>query len=76
MPYHVDVVSCLFPHNIYFTVTKEALGNSQSEWPFDQPFWMILNLAVGGAWGGDPTAGDYPYSMSVDWVRVYQDANL
>lgn len=60
--------------NVYFTVTKAALGSSQAEWPFDQPFWLILNLAVGGAWGGDPTGGTYPSVMQVDWVRVYQDA--
>lgn len=59
--------------NVYFTVTKEQLGDSEAEWPFDQPFWMILNLAVGGAWGGDPSGGSYPYSVEVDWVRVYQD---
>lgn len=70
-----EKLSFYVDNDIYFTVTKEALGSSQAEWPFDQPFWMILNLAVGGAWGGDPSGGDYPYSMSVDWVRVYQDAN-
>jgi beta-glucanase (GH16 family) len=58
---------------VYFTVTKSALGSSPSEWPFDQPFWLILNLAVGGAWGGNPTGGTYPSTMQVDWVRVYQD---
>lgn len=58
---------------VYFTVTKAALGSTQAQWPFDQPFWLILNLAVGGAWGGDPTGGIYPYSMQVDWVRVYKD---
>jgi beta-glucanase (GH16 family) len=59
--------------DIFFTVTKEALGSTEEEWPFDQPFWLILNLAVGGAWGGDPTGGDYPYTLEVDWVRVYED---
>ncbi|MGC6486248.1 MAG: glycoside hydrolase family 16 protein [Planctomycetota bacterium] len=41
--------------------------------PFDQPFHLILNLAVGGRWAGPPddeTA--FPQRMSVDWVRVYQ----
>lgn len=59
--------------SVYFTVTKAALGGTQAQWPFDQPFWLILNLAVGGAWGGDTTGGSYPYSMQVDWVRVYMD---
>ncbi len=58
---------------VYFTVTKAALGSAPSQWPFDQPFWLILNLAVGGAWGGDPAGGTYPSTMQVDWVRVYQD---
>jgi beta-glucanase (GH16 family) len=57
---------------VFFTVTKSTLGSSQSEWPFDQPFWLILNLAVGGAWGGDPSGGTYPSTMQVDWVRVHQ----
>lgn len=44
------------------------------EWPFDGDFFLILNLAVGGDWGGaqgvDPQ--DYPTAMEVDYVRVYQ----
>lgn len=60
----------------FLTLTKLELGDSEAEWPFDQPFWMILNLAVGGSWGGDPSGGDYPYSLQVDWVRVYQDQAL
>ena len=44
------------------------------EWPFDGDFFLILNLAVGGGWGGlqgvDPL--DYPTSMEIDYVRVYQ----
>ncbi len=57
----------------FFTVTKAEMGDTEAEWPFDQPFWLILNLAVGGPYGGDPTDGDYPYTMQVDWVRVYED---
>jgi beta-glucanase (GH16 family) len=41
--------------------------------PFDQRFHLILNLAVGGAWPGDPDAKtDFPATMLVDWVKVYQ----
>jgi beta-glucanase (GH16 family) len=43
-------------------------------WPFDQRFYLILNLAVGGNWGGqkgvDPSI--WPRRMEVDYVRVYQ----
>jgi beta-glucanase (GH16 family) len=44
------------------------------EWPFDGDFFLILNLAVGGDWGGAEgvASEDYPTSMEIDYVRVYQ----
>ncbi|MDP3801402.1 glycoside hydrolase family 16 protein [Brevundimonas sp.] len=43
-------------------------------WPFDQPFQLILNIAVGGDWGGAEGIDDavFPQRMEVDWVRVWQ----
>jgi len=56
----------------YFTFKNT--GKDYKEWPFDQPFYLILNLAVGGNWGGregvDPLI--WPQRMEVDYVRVYQ----
>lgn len=63
-------------NNYYLTINKEDIGNSESEWPFDQPFWIILNQAVGGAWGGTPDNSLYPHTTEVDWVRVYKDVAL
>ncbi|WP_375103743.1 carbohydrate binding domain-containing protein [Paenibacillus sp. RS8] len=40
--------------------------------PFDRPFYMILNLAVGGDWPGDPAADFKSDKMYVDYVRVYK----
>jgi beta-glucanase (GH16 family)/putative cell wall-binding protein len=41
--------------------------------PFDKPYYMMLNLAVGGDWDGEPTAETlFPSSMAVDYVRVYE----
>jgi beta-glucanase (GH16 family) len=40
--------------------------------PFHQPHYMILNLAIGGDNGGDPSATEFPARFEVDWVRVYQ----
>lgn len=42
------------------------------DWPFDSDFYIILNLAVGGTWGGDISDATLPWDMQVDWVRVYQ----
>jgi beta-glucanase (GH16 family) len=40
--------------------------------PFDQPFYIIFNVAVGGNWPGSPDANtEFPVTMEVDWVRVY-----
>ena len=58
---------------IILTANKSQMGSTLAQWPFDQPFWLKLNVAVGGSYGGDPAAGTYPYTMEVDWVRVYQD---
>lgn len=47
---------------------------SRKEWPFDQPFHLILNIAVGGFWGNVKgiDAAAFPAKMEIDYVRVYQ----
>jgi beta-glucanase (GH16 family) len=40
--------------------------------PFHSPFYIILNQAIGGTCGGDPTQTAFPIRFEVDWVRVYQ----
>ena len=53
---------------------RGANGSDTSEggWPFDQPFYLILNIAVGGFWGGPVDESMLPYAMEVEHVRVYQ----
>lgn len=57
---------------VYFTYANEKSG--VAAWPYDLPFYLILNVAVGGSWGGqkgiDPEI--FPRRMEVDWVRIYQ----
>lgn len=51
-------------------------STKRADWPFDGPFHLLLNIAIGGDWGGakgiDPAA--LPARMEVDYVRVYQKA--
>ncbi len=58
---------------LYHTVTRDP-KDTFKEWPFDQRFHLIMNIAVGGDWGGaqgvDPNI--WPQQMLVDYVRVYQ----
>jgi beta-glucanase (GH16 family) len=55
--------------------TRDFWFSNDNAWPapFDKPFFIIMNLAVGGQFGGDPN-GDtkFPQEMLVDYVRVYQ----
>ncbi len=43
-------------------------------WPFDKPMYLLLNIAVGGVWGGEKGVKEnaFPATMEVDYVRVYQ----
>lgn len=57
----------------YQTQTNWQSGTNVFPAPFDQRFHLLLNLAVGGNWPGNPTSDThFPQSMVVDYVRVYQ----
>jgi beta-glucanase (GH16 family) len=57
---------------LYFTFKNEGTG--YKVWPFDKRFHLLLNVAVGGNWGGQKGIDDtiFPRSMAIDYVRVYQ----
>ncbi|WP_084696123.1 glycoside hydrolase family 16 protein [Salisaeta longa] len=65
----------------YFSFANERQVSSSAtyeEWPFDKPFHLLMNIAVGGTWGGaqgvNPDA--FPATMAIDYVRVYQPESL
>ena len=43
--------------------------------PFRRPEYIILNQAIGGQCGGDPSGTKFPIRYEIDWVRVYQHGN-
>ncbi|MFO1203316.1 MAG: glycoside hydrolase family 16 protein [Tabrizicola sp.] len=47
-------------------------GQGAETWPYDRPFYLLLNLAVGGDWPGDPDPSVLPATFEIDYVRVYQ----
>ncbi|HLZ45432.1 MAG TPA: glycoside hydrolase family 16 protein [Gemmatimonadales bacterium] len=56
--------------SLYHTVIPSDVPGT---WVFDQPFFIILNVAVGGDWPGAPdTTTVFPQTMRVDYVRVYR----
>ncbi len=76
--YHVFAVDW-YPDQIVFSmdgavyeVQKKSGIPAGSQWPFDLPFFMILNFAVGGNWPGPPNASTvFPQDYRIDYVRVY-----
>jgi len=51
---------------------QPEIKNSDT-WPFDKPFFLIFNIAIGGNWGGpDVDEKLFPATMAVDWIKVYQ----
>ena len=57
--------------NLYATVTQSQWP-AGGTWTFDHPFFILLNVAVGGSWPGSPDATtSFPQQMLVDYVRVY-----
>lgn len=60
---------------LYFTFYNDH--NGFEVWPFDRPFYLILNLAIGGNWGGNKGIDNsiFPVKMEVDYVRVYSKQN-
>ena len=69
-----DSVSWFFDGALYHKVSRADVGNK--DWVFDQPFFILLNLAVGGQWPGPvgPTTV-FPAQLRVDYVRVFQRVN-
>lgn len=60
-----------------YSVPENAEINSAT-WPFDIEYHLLLNIAVGGSWGGAQGIDDsiFPQEMVIDYVRLYQDAGL
>jgi len=55
----------------YFQYSRPVPADN-ARWPFDRPFYLLLNLAIGGDLGGQVDDNIFPVSMEIDHVRVYQ----
>lgn len=81
-PFNVDDFNVFgmewYPDRIDFfvngrkTFSYPNIKNDNTQWPFDQNFYLILDQALGGNWPGPVNAADLPVRMEVDYVRVYQ----
>jgi beta-glucanase (GH16 family) len=68
-----DYIDFFVDNTLYQRLTPDELPG---EWVYDHPFFIIMNVAVGGNYVGFPTSlTPFPQRMTVDYVRVYQEAN-
>jgi beta-glucanase (GH16 family) len=68
-----DVITIAVDGRAYMRVRNDQPGG-RGAWPFDQPFYLILNLAIGGNWAGAKGIDEaaLPQRFEVDYVRVWQ----
>ena len=68
-----DRIQIAVDGRVYFEFAREP-QNGRAAWPFDGPQHLLLNVAVGGNWGGQQGVDDatLPYRFEIDYVRVYQ----
>ena len=66
-----DELKWYVDNQLFSTVKKADVGSNT--WPFNEEFYMIINLAVGGNWPGNPDANtSFPQWMILDYVRAYK----
>ena len=67
-----DIIKVSVDDSCYFRYRNEGLG--ETKWPYNKPFYLILNLAIGGAWGNAKGIDNaaFPQTFEIDYVRIYQ----
>jgi beta-glucanase (GH16 family) len=67
-----EKINFLIDDELYFVFENDKSGSDA--WPFDEEFHLLLNIAVGGNWGGKMGIDEniFPQKMFIDYVRVYQ----
>ena len=72
MEWSADQIAVFVDGQQYFSFRNEGTG--ARAWPFDRPQYLLVNLAIGGSWGGQKGIDDsrLPYRYLVDYVRIYQ----
>jgi beta-glucanase (GH16 family) len=68
-----------YPDKLVFTLNgvqtftyPRKLNVDSSQWPYDQPFYILIDQQLGGNWVGKINPAHLPVQMIVDWVKVYQ----
>lgn len=73
MDWSADRIEVSIDGRVYFTFKNDGAASTPT-WPFDKPQYLLLNLAIGGSWGGQKgiDAAGFPKQYLIDYVRIYQ----
>lgn len=72
MEWYADRIDFFINGRKTFSYPKIKEDDTAAQWPFDQPFYIILNQALGGKWPGPVNEAHLPQQFEIDYVRVYQ----
>jgi beta-glucanase (GH16 family) len=68
-----------FPDKLVFTINGEQsmtypkiTTDKPGQWPFDQPFYLLIDMQLGGKWVGAIDESQLPVQMEIDWVKVFE----
>ena len=73
----------LYKEETYFLPWEKLLfpypriqTKEEGQFPFTQPFYLLIDMQLGGSWVGAVSPEDLPVEMEVDWVRFYQRKSI
>lgn len=69
--WYPDKIVFLLNNEITFTYPR-IKDADPSQWPYDQPFYILIDQQLGGDWVGKVKKNTLPVQMIVDWVKIYQ----
>lgn len=72
MEWNKDKLDFFVDDKKYFTFNNDGKGNNDT-WPFNKPHYLLINLAIGGSWGGKEGIDDqpFPHKYIIDYVKYY-----
>lgn len=75
LEWHEDKLVFLVNDKATFTYPRVPAAEGDGQWPFTTPFYILIDMQLGGKWVGAVNAAQLPVEMTVDWVRVYRDVS-
>lgn len=63
-------------NNVHTFTYSRIQTTEKGQFPFNQPFYLLIDMQLGGSWVGTVDPKELPVEMKVDWVRFYQRKSI